>query len=164
MSCSEVCSGSVAGRNSRSPETDVGPSVPKPAARQAESPFLVEVQEYRGLRIAVERLFRGLSTGYTRESWKSQPRPLLARHGPYLTARHPLCRCADVPEGHRVLAGVNYPERSEERARPGAVESPGTPGSSPVERADRRGTARVFGPTGSCGDGTSCRATEGSPA
>ena len=40
------------------PETDVGPSVMKPAARQAESPFLVEVQEYRGLRIAAERLFR----------------------------------------------------------------------------------------------------------
>ena len=50
------------------PETDVGPSVPKPAVRSAESPFLVEVQEYRSRRSAVERLFRGLSTGYTRES------------------------------------------------------------------------------------------------
>ena len=25
---------------------------------------------------------------------------------------HPLCRGADVPEGYRVLAGVNYPERN----------------------------------------------------
>ena len=39
------------------PETDVGPSVMKPAVRSAESPFLVEVQEYRSRRIAVERLF-----------------------------------------------------------------------------------------------------------
>ena len=36
-----------------------------------------------------------------------------------------------------MLAGVNYPERSEEHARPCAVESPGPPGSSPVERAGR---------------------------
>ena len=64
--------------------------------------------------------------------------PLLARHGPYLTARHPLCRGADVLDGCRVLAGVNYPERSKEHARPGAVDSPGPPGSSPVERAVRK--------------------------
>ena len=37
-----------------------------------------------------------------------------------------------------MLAGVNYPERAEERTRPGAVESPGPPGSSPVERAGRK--------------------------
>ena len=35
------------------PETDVGP---------AESPFLVEVQEYRSRRSAAERLFQGLPT------------------------------------------------------------------------------------------------------
>ena len=40
------------------PETDVGPSVMKPAVRSAESPFLVEVQEYRSRRSAVERLFQ----------------------------------------------------------------------------------------------------------
>ena len=89
------------------PETDVGPSVPKPAVRLTESQFLVEVQEYRGLRIAVERLFQGLTTQDTCESRKSQPVPLLARHGPYLTARYPLCRGADVLEGFSVLAGVN---------------------------------------------------------
>ena len=50
------------------PETDVGPSVMKPAAGPAESPSLVEVQEYRSRRSAVERLFRGLPNGYTRES------------------------------------------------------------------------------------------------
>ena len=36
-----------------------------------------------------------------------------------------------------MLAGVNYPERGEERARPGTVDSPCPPGSSPVERAVR---------------------------
>ena len=50
------------------PETDVGPSVMKPAVRSAESPFLVEVQEYRPRRIAVERLFQGLPTHDTCES------------------------------------------------------------------------------------------------
>ena len=40
------------------PETDVGPSVTK--SRSAESPFLVEVQEYRSRRSAIERLFQGL--------------------------------------------------------------------------------------------------------
>ena len=50
------------------PETDVGPSVTKPAVRSAESPFLVEVQEYRPRRIAVERLFQGLLTQDTCES------------------------------------------------------------------------------------------------
>ena len=119
------------------PETDVGPSVMKPAVRSVESQFLVEVQEYRGLRSAIERLFQGLLPQDTCDSWQSQPVPLLARHGPYLTARYPLCRGADVLEGLRVLAGVNYPERAEERARPGTVESPGPPGSPPVERADR---------------------------
>ena len=60
----------VAGRNRRghAPETDLVPSVPKPAARPAESPFLVEVQEYRGHRSAVERLFQGLPTHDTCES------------------------------------------------------------------------------------------------
>ena len=37
-----------------------------------------------------------------------------------------------------MLAGVNYPERSEEHARPCAVESPGLPGTSPVQRAGRK--------------------------
>ena len=46
------------------PETDVGPSVMKPAVRSAESPFLVEVQEYLSRRIAVERLFQGLLPGH----------------------------------------------------------------------------------------------------
>ena len=119
------------------PETDVGPSVPEPAVRLTESPFLVEVQEYRPRRIAVERLFRGLPTGYIRESRKSQPVPLLGRHGPFLTVRHPLCCGADVLEGFSVPAGVNYPERSEEHVRPCTVESPGPSGSSPVERAVR---------------------------
>ena len=32
----------------------------KPAVRSAESPFLVEVQEYRSRRSAAERLFQGL--------------------------------------------------------------------------------------------------------
>ena len=50
------------------PETDVGPSVMKPAVRSAESPFLVEVQEYRSRRSAVERLFQGLLTQDTCES------------------------------------------------------------------------------------------------
>ena len=86
----------------------------------------------------MERLFQGLLPQDTCESWQSQPRPLLARHGSYLIARYPLCRGADVLEGFSVLAGVNYPERSEECARPGAVESPGPPGSSPVERAVRK--------------------------
>ena len=35
-------------------------------------------------------------------------------------------------------AGVNYPERSEEHARPGTVDSPGPPGTSPVQRAGRQ--------------------------
>ena len=67
-SCSGVCSGSVAGRYSRGPETDAGPSVTKPAVRSAESPFLVEVQEYRPRRIAVERLSQGLLSQDTCES------------------------------------------------------------------------------------------------
>ena len=50
------------------PETDVGPSVMKPAVRSAESPFLVEVQEYRSRRSAVERLFQGLLPQDTCES------------------------------------------------------------------------------------------------
>ena len=40
--------------------------------------------------------------------------------------------------GSACSAGVNYPERSEEHARPGAVDSPGPPGSSPVQRAGRK--------------------------
>ena len=39
---------------------------------------------------------------------------------------------------HRVLAGVNHSQRREEHARPGADESPGPPGSSPVQRAGRK--------------------------
>ena len=54
-------------------------------------------------------------------------------HGPYLTARYPLCRGADGPDRYCVLAGVNYPERTEKHTGPGAVESPGPPGSSPVQ-------------------------------
>ena len=40
----------------------------------------------------------------------------------------PLCRGADVLEGFSVLAGVNYPQRAEEHARPGAVDSASGPG------------------------------------
>ena len=58
--------------------------------------------------------------------------------GRFRPPRYPLCRGADVLEGFSVPAGVNYPERSEERARPCAVDSPGPPGSSPVERAGRK--------------------------
>ena len=50
------------------PETDVGPSVMKPAVRLTEIPFLVEVQEYRPRRSAAERLFQGLLPQDTRES------------------------------------------------------------------------------------------------
>ena len=63
--------GSVAGLSDRghAPETDDGPSVTKPAVRSAESPFLVEVQEYRSRRSAVERLFRAsCHPGHTCES------------------------------------------------------------------------------------------------
>ena len=81
----------------------------------------------------MERLFQGLLPQDTCESWKSQPRPLLARHGPFPTARHPLCCGADVLEGFSVPAGVSYPERSEEHARPCTVDSPGSPGTSPVQ-------------------------------
>ena len=110
----------------------------KPAVRSAESPFLVEVQEYRPRRIAVERLFQGLTTpGHLRvlkiaASATSGP-PRAVSDGTV-----PLCRGADVLDGFSVLAGVNYPERSEEHVRPCAVESPGPPGSSPVERAVRK--------------------------
>ena len=96
----------------------------KPAVRSAESPFLVEVQEYRSLRSAAERLFQGLLLQDTRESWQSQPVPLLARHGPFPTARYPLCRGADVLDRYRVLAGVNYPEgcpRRDSYAQPAGV-------------------------------------------
>ena len=120
------------------PETDVGPSVMKPAVRQAESPFLVEVQEYRSRRSAVERLFRA-SPPRTPVSPENRSHvPLLARHGPFPTASYPLCRGADVLEGFTCIAGVNHPERAEEHVRPCAVDSPGPPGSPPVERAGRK--------------------------
>ena len=82
--------------------------------------------------------FQGLPTQDTREVLKVAATATSGRHGPYLTARYPLCSGADVLDGCRVLAGVNYPERSEEHARPGAVDSLGPPGSPPVERAGRK--------------------------
>ena len=73
------------------PETDVGPSVTKSVVRPAESPFLVGVQEYRSRRSAVERLFQGHPTppGTPVSPENRSHVPLLARHGPYLTASVP---------------------------------------------------------------------------
>ena len=85
------------------PETDDGPSVMKPAVRSTESPFLVEVQEYRPRRIAAERLFQGLLLLGPPVSPENRSHvPLLGRHGLFPTARYPLCRGADVLEGFSV--------------------------------------------------------------
>ena len=117
------------------PETDVGPSVMKPAVRQAESPFLVEVQEYRSRRSAVERLFRASPprTPVSPEN-RSQCHCWPAT-GHIRLPPTPSCCGADVLEGDHVIAGVGQAERAEEHVCPCAVDSPGPPGSPPVQRA-----------------------------
>ena len=66
----------------------------------------------------MDRLFRGLPTpripaspGNRSHGHSGPPRAISARPAP-------LCRGADDLEGFSVLAGVNYPEWSKERARP----------------------------------------------
>ena len=56
--------------------------------------------------------FSGPPAPQTGESWKSQSRPLLARHGPFPTVRYLLCDSAFILVGRCFNAAVGAPERS----------------------------------------------------